>query len=140
MNTWEYLLRGYKIIVEKAIITLSVKDSNKPEEPRLAILQAKIWFHVEELKDGRRNYLMYVEIPESILIETHELPSSSARFLCDEIDKWIKENGTDLVRVEEDLFITIENERYEPVHIGYDSFISTTVASGYNKPYVRYLT
>jgi len=62
MNTWEYLLRGYKIIVEKAIITLSVKDSNKPEEPRLAILQAKIWFHVEELKDGRRNYLMYVEI------------------------------------------------------------------------------
>ena len=140
MNVWDYLMEGYKVVVKKATLTLSVKDNNAPNTIRLAILEASVVLEMNELKDGTREFVMYVDIPGSILIETHELPSSSAKFVCDEINKWIKEHGADFVSVEEGVMVTVENEDHEPVHIGYDSYISNNVATGYNKPFVRYLT
>ena len=140
MNVWDYLMEGYKVVAKKATLTLSVKDDNAPNILRLATLEASVVLEMNELKDGTREFVMYVDIPGSILIETHELPSSSAKFVCDEINKWIKEHGTDFVSVEECVMVTVENEDHEPVRIGYDSYISNNVATGYNKPFVRFLT
>ena len=139
MDVLDYFLKGHTIFVEKANITLYIKDSGESKEQRLAVLEASIIFNMQELKDGSRKFILYVDIPGSVLIETHEPPYSTIKFLCNELNTWIKENDGRWVYVCDGI-VNIKNHGYEPVHIGYDEYIANNVASGYNRPFVRYLT